>query len=111
MNVNPDEDHDPEALKQYLRCMFSGDILPGMTEGEYSPLFIEEMVEKFAALEPGLLDFVTSLDDDIQFNMFGGAASPTVPGAEQSGYRVYAPMYDVENSGLALHGKGPGLPL
>ncbi len=100
----PDADHDPEALKQYLRCMFSGDILPGMTEGEYSPLFIEEMVEKFAALEPGLLDFVTSLDDDIQFNMFGGAAFPTFPGAEQSGYRVYAPMYDVENSGLALHG-------
>ena len=98
----PDADHDPEALKQYLRCMFSGDILPGMTEGEYSPLFIEGMVEKFAALEPGLLDFVTSLDDDIMFGMFGGAAFPTFPGAEGSCYRVYAPKYN--EAGLPVHG-------
>lgn len=103
----PGEDCDQESLKQYLRCMFSGDNLPGMTEGEYAPAFIDEMVEKFAAIQPGLLDFVTSLDDDIQFNRFGGAAFPDFPGAEGSGYAVWAPAYDPENA--ASLGRGNDL--
>ena len=73
-----------------------------MSEGEYSPLFIDDMVDKFAELQPGLLDFVSSLDPDIMFNRFGGAAFPTFPGAEESGYAVYAPSFAEETT--TVHG-------
>jgi succinate dehydrogenase/fumarate reductase flavoprotein subunit len=84
----PSKDGNKEALKQYLRAMFSGDNLPSKIEGEQSPLFVDEIVEKFAELEPDNIDFMKSLDPDYSVLESGGASFPQFPGAEESGYRV-----------------------
>jgi succinate dehydrogenase/fumarate reductase flavoprotein subunit len=84
---------DPAALRQYLRGMFDGGNLPGMTEGEFSPLFLDAILDKWVEYEPKTLDWVTSLDPEIKYSDFGGAAHPTFPGAEECGYKVYSPFY------------------
>ena len=48
---SPDKDGDKEALKEYLRGMFSGENLSTKNEGEQSPLFVDGIVEKFAKYE------------------------------------------------------------
>lgn len=87
------EDSDPEALKQYLRAMFSGDNLPTKTEGEQSPLFVDGIVEKFAEYMVENAEFMQNLDEDYNIIERGGAAFPTFPGAEESGYRSYNSSY------------------
>ncbi|MDR0514884.1 MAG: FAD-binding protein [Coriobacteriaceae bacterium] len=90
---SPDKSGDPAALKQYLRAMFSGENLPTKTEPEQSPLFVDGIVEKFAALEPENLDFMKGLDPDYSVIESGGAAFPQFPGAEESGYKAYYSGY------------------
>ena len=89
----PDPAGDKEALKQYLRAMFSGENLPTKTEGEQSPLFVDDIVEKFAEIQPTLVDFEQSLDPDLSFMEFGGAAFPSFPGADAAMYRTFIPTY------------------
>ena len=85
---SPDKDGDKEALKQYLRGMFSGENLPTKNEGEQSPLFVEGIVEKFAEYEPLNVEFMQSLDPDFKVIERGGAAFPDFPGAEHRAIRA-----------------------
>ena len=104
---SPDKDGDPEALKQYLRAMFSGDNLDTKVEGEQSPLFVDGIVEKFAEYEPDNYDFLMSLDPDFKPIESGGASFPDFPGAEKSGYKGYRASY----SGKSESPKFPTLDL
>lgn len=104
---SPDKDGDPEALKQYLRAMFSGDNLDTKVEGEQSPLFVDSIVEKFAEYEPDNYDFLMSLDPDFKPIESGGASFPDFPGAEKSGYKGYRASY----SGKSESPKFPTLDL
>lgn len=90
---SPDKSGDPEALKQYLRAMFSGDNLESKVEGDQSPLFVDEIVEKFAQYEPDNYDFLMSLDPDLKPLEAGGASFPSFPGAEKSGYKGFRASY------------------
>lgn len=97
---SPDPDGDREALKEYLRALMSGDNLDWKTEGEHSPLFIDDIVEKFAEYEVQNFDFVTSLDPDFIARPSGnGGAFATWPGAEDSGYAVYGSSYNENSDG------------
>jgi succinate dehydrogenase/fumarate reductase flavoprotein subunit len=86
-------DGDPAALKQYLQGLMDGGNLPGMFEGEFSPLFLDGVLDKFVEYLPKTVEFVQSLDPEIQYDYFGGAAHPSFPGAEASGYKVYMPTF------------------
>ncbi|MBQ9069378.1 MAG: FAD-binding protein [Eggerthellaceae bacterium] len=90
---SPDPDGDPEALKSYLRAMFSGDNLPTKSEGEQSPEFVDGIVDRFAEMVVENKDFLTSLDPDYNPIERGGAAFPQFPGAEESGYKSYNSSY------------------
>jgi succinate dehydrogenase/fumarate reductase flavoprotein subunit len=90
---SPNKDGDPQALRQYLRAMFSGDNLPTKTEPEQSPLFVDEIVEKFAELEPENVDFMKSLDPEYNVTESNGASFPDFPGAEECGYVAYYSGY------------------
>lgn len=90
---SPDKDGDRESLKEYLRGMFSGDNLTTKNEGEQSPLFVDEIVEKFAEYEPLNIEFMQGLDPDFKVIERGGAAFPSFPGAEKSGYKSYNSTY------------------
>ena len=94
----PDKDGDPEALKQYLMAMFSGENLPQKAEGELSPEFAREIVDKFAEYAPYNIDFLKSLDPDYNYIERGGAAFPSFPGAEESGYKSYNSTYGTTTS-------------
>lgn len=96
---SPDKDGDPEALKQYLLAMFSGEDIPTKTEGEQSPLFIDGIVEKFAEYEPLNIEFMQSLDPDFKLLERGGAAFPDFPGAEESRYKSYNSTYGKSATG------------
>lgn len=100
---SPDKDGDPEALKQYLLAMFSGEDLPTKTEGEQSPLFVESIVEKFAKYEPLNVEFMQSLDPDYKVIERGGAAFAKFPGAKESKYKSY-------NSSYGKSATGPDFP-
>jgi succinate dehydrogenase/fumarate reductase flavoprotein subunit len=90
---SPNKDGDPQALRQYLRAMFSGDNLPTKTEPEQSPLFVDEIVEKFAELEPENVDFMKSLDPEYNVTESNGASFPDFPGAAECGYVAYYSGY------------------
>lgn len=90
---SPDQDGDKEALKEYLRAMFSGENLPTKTEGESSPRYIDGIVDKFAEYEPKNVEFMQSLDPDYNVIERGGAAFPSFPGAEASKYKSYNSSY------------------
>jgi hypothetical protein len=90
---SPDKDGNPESLKKYLRAMFSGENLPTKTEPEQSPLFVDGIVEKFAALVTENLDFMKGLDPEYSVFESGGAAFPQFPGAEDCGYKAYYSGY------------------
>lgn len=96
---SPDPDGDPEAIKQYLRGMFSGENLDTKYEGEQSPLFVDEIVEKFAEYEPKNAEFMQSLDPEFNIIERGGAAFPDFPGAEASGYKSYNSSYGKSATG------------
>jgi len=90
---SPDPSGDKEALKQYLKAMFSGENLPWKGEGEQSPLVVDDIVNQFAELEPKNRDFLKSLDPDIKFLDRGGAAFPNFPGAKESKYATLIATY------------------
>lgn len=90
---SPDPDGDPEALKEYLLAMFSGENLPTKAEGELSPQYVDGIIEKFAEYSPKNLEFMQSLDPDYKVIERGGAAFATFPGAEASGYKSYNSTY------------------
>lgn len=96
---SPDPDGDKAALKEYLLAMFSGEDLPTKAEGEQSPLFVDGIVEKFAEYEPKNVEFMQSLDPDFKVIERGGAAFPTFPGAEKSGYKSYNSTYTKSATG------------
>ncbi|MDR3052656.1 MAG: FAD-binding protein [Coriobacteriales bacterium] len=91
---SPDPAGDKQALRDYLRAMFSGENLPTKTEGEQSPLFIESILDKFVEVQPTTKDFVASLDPDVQIIDFGGPAFPQFPGAEAAKYTTFIPSYN-----------------
>lgn len=96
----PDPNGDKEALKQYLRAMISGDNVDGRIEGDENPLFVDEIVEKYAEYEPGVIDFLQSIDPDFEaFGPMGGAAFGDFPGAEDSGYAFYVASYNGKATG------------
>ena len=86
-------DGDPEALRQYLRAMFSGENLETKFEGELSPEYVDGIVEKFAEYMPYNDDFMLSLDPDYHIIYRGGAAFPQFPGADAAGYVSYNSSY------------------
>jgi 3-oxosteroid 1-dehydrogenase len=90
---SPDPTGDKEALKQYLKAMFSGENLPQKSEGEQSPLFVDDIVNQFAELEPKNKDFLASLDPDVQFVPMGAASFPSFPGAKESKYATFIASY------------------
>ena len=96
---SPDKNGDKEALKEYLRGMFSGENLPTKNEGEQSPLFVDGIVEKFAEYEPLNAEFMQSLDPDFKVIERGGAAFPDFPGAEKAGYKSYNSTYGKSATG------------
>jgi succinate dehydrogenase/fumarate reductase flavoprotein subunit len=89
----PDKAADPNELKEYLTAMFSGENLPSKTEGESSPLYIKDIVDKFAEWSYDVCDFLKGLDPDIMFVSPGGPAFPDFPGAEKGGYRTFNTAY------------------
>lgn len=91
---SPDPTGDKQALKDYLRAMFSGENLTTKTEGEQSPLFIDSILDKFAEVQPTTKDFVAGLDPDVQIVDFGGPAFPQFPGAEAAKYTTFIPSYN-----------------
>ena len=91
---SPDPDGDPDALREYLKAMFSGDNLPSKTEGEQSPLFVDDIVDKFAKLEPENVDFMASCDPDLIPIFRSGSAFPNFPGADECGYQVFLTSYN-----------------
>lgn len=100
---SPDQSGDKEALKEYLRAMFSGENLSTKNEGEQSPLFIDDIVEKFAEYAPKNAEFMQSLDPDYKIIERGGAAFPSFPGADKAGYKSY-------NSSYGNKATGPNFP-
>lgn len=96
---SPDKNGDKQALKEYLRAMFSGENLPTKSEGEQSPLFIDDIVEKFAEYEPLNIEFMQSLDPDFNIIDRGGAAFPQFPGAAEAGYKTYTSSYGNKATG------------
>lgn len=90
---SPDKDGDETALENYLRGMFSGENLSTKTEPEQSPLFVDDIVKKFAKYEPENLEFMESLDPDYKAIERGGAAFTTFPGADESKYKSYNSTY------------------
>lgn len=96
---SPDPDGDKEALKQYLKAMFSGENLDTKAEGEQSPLFVDDIVEKFAEYSPKNVEFMQSLDPDYKVIERGGAAFPDFPGAKESGYKSYNSTYGKSATG------------
>jgi succinate dehydrogenase/fumarate reductase flavoprotein subunit len=91
---SPDPAGDKDALRSYLRAMFSGENLATKTEGEQSPLFVDSIVEKFVEVQPTTRDFVTGLDPEVEAVAFGGAAFPQFPGAEEAQYTTFIPSYN-----------------
>ena len=89
----PSRDGDPKELREYLKAMFSGENLPSKLEGESSPLYLDDIVDKFAEWSLEVCDFLTSLDPDIMFVDPGGPAFPDFPGAEKGGYRTFNTAY------------------
>ena len=96
---SPDPAGNKEALKQYLRAMFSGENLPTKLEPEQSPLFIDGIVEKFAQYVVENTSFMTGLDPDYSVLRHAGPAFPDFPGAAESGYGAYYSGYGRNFSG------------
>lgn len=90
----PDPEADREALKTYLRAMMDGSNLSFKTEGEHSPLFVDEIIEKFAEYEVQNEEWLLDLDPDfIAGASSGGAAFASYPGAQECGYRIFSSSY------------------
>ena len=90
----PDSEADREALKTYLRAMMDGGNLPFKTEGEHSPLFVDDIIDKFAEYEVQNYDWLSELDPDyVVTESGGGAAFADYPGAQECGYRIFSGGY------------------
>ena len=100
---SPDKDGDFDALCEYLRAQFSGDNLPENPEGEMNPLFVDDIVKKFAELQPDTKDWLVGLDPDFAPISRGQGAFSSFPGEVESKYRSYNSSY----SGKAVNQKFP----
>ncbi|MGV6872811.1 FAD-dependent oxidoreductase [Pseudochelatococcus sp. B33] len=89
---SPDPSGDPQALKEYVKAMFSGENLAQSLEGE-QPEFSDELAEVWANLSPENEDFMRSLDPDFKTFKLSNAAFPDFPGARDAGYAVVRSTY------------------
>jgi len=90
---SPDPSGNKEDLKKYLLAMFSGENLPTKSEPEHSPLFVKDIVDKFAEYVSDNIEFMKGLDPDYTVLEHAGAAFPEFPGAEGSKYRAFYSGY------------------
>jgi succinate dehydrogenase/fumarate reductase flavoprotein subunit len=95
---SPDADGDKTALASYMRAIMSGENLSFKTEPEQSPLFVDDIVDKFVEYLPTNRDWVLGLDPELQLIELGGAAFPTFPGAQDCSFRTWTPSYTGDNS-------------
>lgn len=89
---SPNPDGDRQALKDYVKAMFSGENLPHNLEGE-QPEFSDELAEVWAELSPSNEDFMKSLDPNFKTFKINNAAFPHFPGAADCGYAVVRSTY------------------